>query len=47
MHSAHNATAHLWISQPSRLRGDSMGPLEKIFATHTPIDESIRRLEEM
>jgi heat shock protein HtpX len=47
MHSANNATAHLWFSQPSRLRGDRMGPLEKIFATHPPIAERIRRLEEM
>jgi heat shock protein HtpX len=47
MHSANNATAHLWLSQPSRIEGDKLGPIEKIFATHPPIAERIRRLEEM
>jgi heat shock protein HtpX len=47
MHSANNATAHLWLSQPSRIEGDKLGPMEKIFATHPPIAERIRRLEEM
>lgn len=47
MHSANNATAHLWLSQPSRVQGDKMGTMEKLFATHPPIAERIRRLEEM
>jgi len=47
MHSANNATAHLWLSQPSRIEGEKLGPLEKIFATHPPIAERIKRLEEM
>jgi heat shock protein HtpX len=47
MHSANNATAHLWLSQPSRIEGEKLGPLEKIFATHPPIAERIQRLEEM
>jgi heat shock protein HtpX len=47
MHSANNATAHLWLSQPSRVEGKKLGPMEKIFATHPPIVERIRRLEEM
>ena len=41
------STAHLWLSQPSRIEGKKLGPMEKIFATHPPIEERIRRLEEM
>ena len=47
MHAANNATAHLWLSQPSRIQGEGVGPLEKLFQTHPPIEERIRRLEEM
>ncbi|HWC70149.1 MAG TPA: M48 family metalloprotease [Actinomycetota bacterium] len=47
MHSANNATAHLWLNTPSRFQGDKMGPLEKLFQTHPPIQERIQRLEEM
>jgi heat shock protein HtpX len=47
MRSANNATAHLWLDQPSRVQGAQMGALEKLFSTHPPIDERIRRLEEM
>jgi heat shock protein HtpX len=47
MHSANNATAHLWLSQPSRIEGERLGPLERLFATHPPIAERIQRLEEM
>jgi heat shock protein HtpX len=47
MHSANNATAHLWLNQPSRVEGEGMGSLERLFTTHPPIKERIRRLEEM
>jgi heat shock protein HtpX len=47
MRSANNATAHLWLEQPSRVPGDGKGTLEKLFSTHPPIEERIRRLEEM
>ena len=47
MHAANNATAHLWLNQPSRIPGERTSALEKVFSTHPPIDERIRRLEEM
>jgi heat shock protein HtpX len=47
MRAANNATAHLWLSQPSRIEGEQMGALEKLFSTHPPIQERIQRLQEM
>jgi heat shock protein HtpX len=47
MRSANNATAHLWLEQPSRVPGDGTSSLERLFSTHPPIAERIRRLEEM
>jgi heat shock protein HtpX len=47
MRSANNATAHLWLDQPSRVQGESMGFLERLFSTHPPIQERIRILDEM
>jgi heat shock protein HtpX len=47
MHSANNATAHLWLNQPSRLQGEKTTAMERLFATHPPLQERIRRLQEM
>jgi heat shock protein HtpX len=47
MHSANNATAHLWLNQPSRLEGEDTTRLERLFSTHPPLEERIKRLEEM
>jgi heat shock protein HtpX len=47
MRSANNATAHLWLNQPSRIEGERTSTLERLFATHPPMAERIRRLEEM
>jgi len=47
MSSANNATAHLWLNQPSRVQGEGTSKLERLFSTHPPIEDRIKRLEEM
>jgi heat shock protein HtpX len=47
MHSANNATGHLWLNQPSRVPGEDTSSMEKLFSTHPPIAERIKRLQEM
>lgn len=47
MHSANNATAHLWLAQPSRFEGERTGRLESLLSTHPPMAERIQRLQEM
>ena len=47
MRVANNATAHLWIAQPSRIPGEANHWFENLFSTHPPIQDRIRILEEM
>jgi heat shock protein HtpX len=47
MRAANNATAHLWLEQPSRVPGDDTSTLERLFSTHPPIQDRIKRLQEM
>ena len=47
MRSANNATAHLWLNQPSRVPGENNHWWESLFSTHPPIQDRIRVLEEM
>jgi heat shock protein HtpX len=47
MRVANNATAHLWLNQPSRIPGESNHWWENLFSTHPPIWDRIRILEEM
>lgn len=42
---ANKATAHLFISMPFRKKGK--GSLSRLFATHPPIDDRIKRLKAM
>jgi heat shock protein HtpX len=44
---ANNATAHLWLNQPSRVPGEGNHWFENLFSTHPPIQDRIRILEEM
>ena len=47
MRSANNATGHLWLNQPSRVPGTDTSTMEKMFSTHPPIADRIKRLQEM
>jgi heat shock protein HtpX len=47
MRAANNATAHLWLKQPSRTPGEANHWFENLFSTHPPIQDRIRILEEM
>jgi heat shock protein HtpX len=44
MRVANNATAHLWISDP---HGKKHSAVSKLFMTHPPIEERVKRLREM
>ncbi|MGH2739161.1 MAG: M48 family metallopeptidase [Actinomycetota bacterium] len=47
LRAATDATAHLWLSKPSRTAGAGWTRLERLFSTHPPIEERIAQLEEM
>ena len=47
MRVANNATAHLWLNQPSRIHGEENHWFENLFSTHPPIQDRIRILEEL
>jgi heat shock protein HtpX len=47
MRAANNATAHLWLDQPSQVPGSDTSSMEKLFSTHPPIQDRIKRLQEM
>lgn len=47
MRTAGNATAHLWLSRPARVNPARQEWFDDLFATHPPMDDRIRRLEEM
>jgi heat shock protein HtpX len=47
LRAANNATAHLWLNQPSRVHGEGYHWFENLFSTHPPIQDRIRILEEM
>ncbi len=47
MRAANNATAHLWLDQPSRIPGERTSRVERLFSTHPPIQERIDRLRDM
>lgn len=47
LRATNNATAHLWLHKPSASPGEGYSRWERMFATHPPIAERIRLLEEM
>lgn len=48
VHSASHATAHLWIEEPLDVESASRGSkLNRLFATHPPLEERIAVLREM
>jgi len=48
VHSASNATAHLWIEQPTgREKGDRLAWVNRLFDTHPPLEQRIAALKEL
>lgn len=44
---ANKATAHLFISIPFRHNGKKMSMMQKLFSTHPPIEDRIKKLDQM
>ena len=47
MRQANHATAHLWLDDPYQGKKKTVSWFAKLFMTHPPIEERIRRLREM
>ena len=47
MRQANHATAHLWLDDPYQGKKKTIGWFAKLFMTHPPIEDRIRRLREM
>lgn len=47
MRQANHATAHLWLDDPYQGKEKKMSFLTKIFMTHPPIEERIKRLRDL
>lgn len=47
LEAANKATAHLYIANPLKNQGDSVGWFANLFNTHPPVQDRIKRLREM
>ena len=48
VHSASNATAHLWIEQPTgQEKGQRLARVNRLFDTHPPLEQRIAALKEL
>ncbi|HBT81510.1 zinc metalloprotease HtpX [Candidatus Giovannonibacteria bacterium RIFCSPHIGHO2_01_FULL_48_47] len=47
MRQANHATAHLWLDDPYQGKKNTVGWFAKLFMTHPPIKERVKRLREM
>ncbi|MBI2023844.1 M48 family metalloprotease [Candidatus Giovannonibacteria bacterium] len=47
MRQANHATAHLWLDDPYQGKKNTVGWFAKLFMTHPPIEDRIKRLREM
>ena len=47
MRQANHATAHLWLDDPYQGKKKTIGWFAKLFMTHPPIEDRIKRLREM